>query len=127
MAPRWIVIAGTALAASGAAGLVVVSNLVLLALLLAAFGVGIGAAMTAAYTAAGLVVPEGSHGTAFGLLTGASLTGMAVTPIVTGFLAVVSIRAVFALDVVALAVLALCVRRFMKTQGSGLRAEGQAV
>ncbi len=115
MTPRRIVIAGIVLAAAGSVGFVVVSNLVLLAVSLAAFGVGIGAGMTAAYTAAGLVVPEGSHGTAFGLLTGASLTGMAVTPIFTGFLAVVSIRAVFVLDVVALAALAVAVRRWMKS------------
>jgi MFS family permease len=72
--------------------------------------------MTAAYTAAGLVVPEGSHGTAFGLLTGASLTAMAVTPIFTGFLAVASIRAVFVLNVVALGVVAAVVRRWMTSR-----------
>jgi DHA1 family multidrug resistance protein-like MFS transporter len=123
MTPRRLVIAGTACAALASVGFVLVSNLVVLAACLAAFGIGVGAGMTAAYTAAGLVVPEGSHGTAFGLLTGASLTGMAVTPIVTGFLAVASIRAVFVLDVVALAALAVVVRRYMKAQSAGLRAQ----
>jgi DHA1 family multidrug resistance protein-like MFS transporter len=118
MTPRRIVIAATALAAAASVGFVAVSNLVLLAVFLAAFGIGIGAGMTAAYTAAGFVVPEGSHGTAFGLLTGASLTGMAVTPIFTGFLAVVSIRAVFAVDVITLAILAVIVRRYMKSTSS---------
>lgn len=112
--PRRIIMAGAALAGAGASGFVFVSNLVLLAGFLAAFGIGIGAGMTAAYTAAGLVVPEGSRGTAFGLLTGASLTGMAVTPILTGLLAIASLRAVFVLNVVALAAVAIVVRRFMK-------------
>ena len=112
---RRLVVAGTALAAVGSVGFVGFSNLAWLALSLALFGVGIGAGMTAAYTAAGLVVPEGSHGTAFGLLSGASLTALAVTPIFTGFLAIASIRAVFALDVVALGVLALVVRRWMSS------------
>jgi len=110
---RRIIVAGAGLAAVGSVGFVVSSNVGLFALSLAVFGVGIGAGMTAAYTAAGLVVPQGSHGTAFGLLTGASLTGMAVTPIFTGFLAIASIRAVFMLDVVALALLAVIVRRWM--------------
>ena len=114
--PRRIIIGGAALAALGSTGFVVASGLPLLALALVVFGVGIGAAMTAAYTAAGLVVPEGSHGTAFGLLTGASLTAMAVTPIFTGFLAVASIRAVFVLDVAALVALGIIVRRWMKTR-----------
>jgi DHA1 family multidrug resistance protein-like MFS transporter len=118
MSARRIIIAAGVLAAVASAGLAATSNLVLLGLSLAAFGVGIGAAMTAAYTAAGLVVPEGAHGTAFGLLTGASLTGMAVTPILTGFLAVASIRTVFVLDVVTLAALAIAVRRSMKVSRS---------
>jgi MFS family permease len=112
---RRLVVAGAALAAVGSVGFVGFSNLAWLAVSLALFGVGIGAGMTAAYTAAGLVVPEGSHGTAFGLLSGASLTALAVAPIFTGFLAVASIRAVFALDVVALGVLALVVRRGMSS------------
>jgi len=110
---RGIIVAGAGLAAVGSVGLVVSWNVGLLALSLALFGVGIGAGMTAAYTAAGLVVPQGSHGTAFGLLTGASLTGMALTPIFTGILAIASIRAVFVLDVVALGLLAIVVRRWM--------------
>ncbi len=111
---RRIVVAGTALAGVGSIGFVLFAHLLPLALSLAVFGVGIGAATTAAYTAAGLAVPEGAHGTAFGRLTGASLTGMAVTPVLTGLLAAASIRAVFVLDVAALGILAVVVRRWMR-------------
>ena len=52
------------------------------------------------------------RGTGFGLLTTASLIGLAVSPVVCGFLAVTSIRAVFALDVLGLAGLAVAVHRF---------------
>ena len=110
---RRLVIAGAAAAGLGAIGFVVCSSLPWLAAALALFGIGIGAAMTAAYTAAGLVVPEGSHGTAFGLLTGASLGAMAIAPIFTGLLAVASIPAVFVLDALVLAGVALVVRRRM--------------
>ena len=51
------------------------------------------------------------RGTGFGLLTTASLVGLAVSPVVCGLLAATSIRAVFALDVVCLAALAVAVHR----------------
>ena len=76
------------------------------------FGLAIGVATTAAYTAAAAVIPANVRGTGFGLLTTASLVGLAVSPIVAGFLAVTSIRAVFVLDVIALAALAVSVHRY---------------
>ena len=51
------------------------------------------------------------RGTGFGLLTTASLIGLAVSPVVSGLLAATSIRAVWALDVVALGALAIAVHR----------------
>ncbi len=77
------------------------------------FGLAIGVATTAAYTAAGSVMPAKARGAGFGLLTTASLTGLALSPIVAGFLGATSIRAVFVLDVVALVVLAALVSRLM--------------
>jgi MFS family permease len=75
------------------------------------FGLAIGVGTTAAYTAAAAVIPANVRGTGFGLLTTASLIGLAVSPVVCGFLAVTSIRAVFGLDVLGLAVLAIAVHR----------------
>src|SRR5207249_154269 len=77
-------------------------------------GVGVGAAMTASYTAAGSVIPSGAHGTGFGVLTSASLTGMAISPIAAGFLGATAIRAVFLVDVVVMGSLAVAVQRLMK-------------
>jgi MFS family permease len=110
---RPMVVAGAAVSAVSAIGLVAFSQIGWLSGALVLFGIGIGAGMTAAYTAAGLVVPDGSHGTAFGLLTGASLGAMAITPIFTGLLAVASIRVIFVLDVLVLAAVAAGVRRRM--------------
>jgi len=75
------------------------------------FGLAIGVGTTAAYTAAAAVIPANVRGTGFGLLTTASLIGLAVSPVICGFLAVTSIRAVFALDVLGLAALAVAVHR----------------
>ena len=80
---------------------------------MAFFGYAIGTASTAAYTAAGAVIPAGAHGTGFGVLSSAALTGLAVSPVVAGSLGATSMRGVFVLDVIVLAVLAALVRRVM--------------
>jgi DHA1 family multidrug resistance protein-like MFS transporter len=91
-------------------------------LLLAAtpiFGIAIGVSTTAAYTAAGAVIPASARGAGFGLLTTASLIGLALSPMINGFLAATSIRAVFLLDAAALIALAAAVSRLMVTTGEG--------
>jgi MFS family permease len=75
------------------------------------FGLAIGVGTTAAYTGAAAVIPPNVRGTGFGMLTAASLVGLAVSPIVSGLLAASSRRAVFAVDVVFLAALATGVHR----------------
>lgn len=73
------------------------------------FGFAIGVAMTASYTAAGHVIPERSRSTGFGLLTSASLVGLSLSPILSGILARISIRSVFIVGLITLAVLATAV------------------
>jgi len=72
---------------------------------IAVSGVAIGLAMTTAYTSAGSLLPGDAHATGFGLMTTASLTGLALSPVIAGFIGGTSLRMVFALDVVALLVL----------------------
>ena len=106
-------IAGSGLAgAISTLGYVAANDVAWLFLATPLFGLSIGIATTAAYTAAAAVIPANVRGTGFGLLTTASLIGLAVSPVICGFLAVSSIRAVFALDVIALGGLALAVHRF---------------
>jgi MFS transporter, DHA1 family, multidrug resistance protein len=78
-----------------------------------AVGIGVGVAMTAAFTAAGANIPRHVHSTSFGFLTGASLTGTAVGPMLGGLVAARSITGVFVLGVVILTGLAFTVRRLM--------------
>ena len=80
---------------------------------MAVFGVCIGAATTSAYTAAGAVIPRQVHATGFSLLTSASLIGLALSPMVSGFVAARRLRAVFGGGVVLLAILAVVARRLM--------------
>ena len=75
------------------------------------FGFGIGVSFTTIYTVAGQRVPEGSRGVAFGYLTTASLSGLALSPVVSGFVGAVSMRGVFVADAMGLAAVAWAVRR----------------
>jgi MFS family permease len=118
-----IVITRTALAA--AAGLAVFSfsrDMWLLGVAIAMFGACAGSALTAAYTAAGSVIPRDVHATGFGFLTGASLTGVALSPVLSGLVGSASIPAVFGLGVVVLVGLAALVARVMVPQPGPVEA-----
>jgi DHA1 family multidrug resistance protein-like MFS transporter len=105
----WSVAAG----AAGAMIYVLAGGVGLLFVAAPVFGVAIGVATTAAYTAASSVMPATARGAGFGLLTTASLAGLALSPIVNGMLAATSIRAVFLLDAAGLIGLAVIVSRLM--------------
>ena len=110
---RVVISGATAGAAVGAALLGAGGTFWLMMAAIALFGYAIGTASTAAYTAAGSVIPAGAHGTGFGVLSSAALTGLAVSPVVAGSLGATTMRGVFVLDVIVLAVLAAIVRRVM--------------
>jgi DHA1 family multidrug resistance protein-like MFS transporter len=114
-----LIAAAAGAAAAGTLGYVIARDVRWLFLATPLFGLAVGVGTTAAYTAAAAVIPATVRGTGFGLLTTASLIGLAVSPVVCGLLAATSIRAVFGLDVVALGALAIAVHRL---GGDGERA-----
>ncbi|BCS33705.1 MFS transporter [Luteitalea sp. TBR-22] len=83
------------------------------------FGLAIGVAMTASFTAAGHVIPEESRSTGFGLLTSASLVGLSLSPVLSGVLARTSIRSVFTAGVITLGVLAATVSYVLRDRVEG--------
>jgi DHA1 family multidrug resistance protein-like MFS transporter len=111
--PRVVIAGSVGIGAVGALVYVLADSPWLLVLGTPIFGLAIGVATTASYTAASSVMPGTARGAGFGLLTTASLTGLALSPIVSGILGATSIRAVFLLDVIALVVLAVVVSRLM--------------
>jgi MFS family permease len=111
--PRVVIAGAAALGAGGAMMYVFAPNAWLLLLGTPFFGVAIGIATTAAYTSASSVMPPTARGTGFGLLTTASLAGLAISPVVNGFLGATSIRAVFVLDAIGMLLLAAMVSRMM--------------
>ena len=80
---------------------------------MAGIGLSLGTALTAAFAAAGSVIPPHVHGTSFGFLTSASLSGSAVSPMLSGLVGTRSIRVVFLAGAMTLALLAFAVRRVM--------------
>ena len=106
-AARTVIAASTAVAAAGAALFTLSADVFVMAAASLLLGIGIGSAMTAAYSAAGAVIPDGAHGAGFGVLTSASLVGMASSPFIAGFLSGASIAIVFLVNVAVLALLAL--------------------
>jgi DHA1 family multidrug resistance protein-like MFS transporter len=111
--PTRLVIVGGAVVAGSGSVLVAAHQVWQLCVAAVLLGLGIGAAMTASYTAAGSVIPARAHGTGFGVLTSASLIGMASSPFIAGLLGGTSIRAVFFLNVAVMAVVAAMVHRKM--------------
>jgi len=106
-----VIAGGAGAAAVGLLWFLSTSNDVVMGLALLVMGAGAGVAITAAYTAGGRVVPASSHATGFGFLTGASLAGLALSPILAGILSTGNLLAVFAVDLVLLAAIAIVTLR----------------
>jgi MFS family permease len=102
------------LAAAGAVLMAMAADTWLFTAAVAAFGLGIGVAMTAAYTTAAGAIPDSVRATGFGFLTSASLIGMAVSPMVAGLIAHAGIRLVFLVDAVMLVAFGVAVQRVME-------------
>jgi MFS family permease len=111
--PRSVIAGSAAAGAAGALLYAVAPDTTWVFAVTPIFGAAMGVATTGAYTAAGGVIPATARGASFGLLSTASLTGLAVSPIVSGFLGATSIRAVFLLDTVALVFVGVLVSRLM--------------
>lgn len=114
--PAKLVPAMAVLAAAAAAVFGFTPPLGVLLTMAVVFGFGLGVATTAIYTAATQTVPVAWRSVAFGYLTRAYLVGLAVSPVVAGFVGSLSMRAVFLADAAGLAVLAWAIRRKMASQ-----------
>jgi MFS family permease len=102
----------TTVAGTTALALVVIvalPSLTTLALSLIVASLGIGVAMTAAYSVAGALLPADAHVTGFGIMTTASLVGMAFSPVLAGIVGASGLSVVFLVDVLLLSVLGVAV------------------
>jgi len=78
-----------------------------------------GGTITLAYTVGGLAMPAHGRATAFGFLSSAAMLGMALSPLFSGILAGITLRAVFVVDALlyGLALAALLLARPMRVSG----------
>ena len=110
---RTVIAGGAAIAACGSGLFGVSGNFWIMSAGSVLLGLGIGSAMTASYSAAGAVIPPSAHGAGFGMLTSASLVGMASSPFIAGFVGGTSLRVVFFADLAIMGLLALLVQNAM--------------
>ena len=110
---RTVIAGGAAIAAAGAGLFGLSGSVWIMSAASVLLGLGIGAAMTASFSAAGAVIPSGAHGAGFGVLTSASLVGMASSPFIAGFVGGTSIRVVFFVDLALMGILAAFVQKTM--------------
>jgi MFS family permease len=80
-------------------------------------------ATTTIYSVAGSLLPADAHATGFGIMTTASLVGLAVSPVVAGLIGGTGLRIVFVADVALLLVLAVLVARRLRVEPTALSTE----
>jgi MFS family permease len=110
-AARHIIVAGTLLAAAAVAIILVAPSLWFVALAMPCFGIAVGVSTTTIYAVAGSSLPPDAHATGFGVMTTASLMGLAVSPVIAGFIGGSGLRMVFVADVVLLVLVGVLVLR----------------
>jgi len=120
---RHVIVTGTATAAVALATIVIAPTLWLVGASMVAVGLAIGVATTSIYSVAGALLPADAHATGFGIMTTASLIGLAVSPVVAGFIGGSGLRYVFVADVALLVVLAVLVARRLRTEPTSVSNE----
>jgi MFS family permease len=111
---RTVISGGAASVCVASLAMAVAPNVWSMGIATAVFGLGVGLAMTAAYAAAAAAIPAGAHGAGFGVLTSASLAGLAFSPVVAGLLGrPETMQLVFVVDAVMMAGLVFVVPRKM--------------
>jgi MFS family permease len=116
VAARTVIVTGTLLAAAAVALIVVSPSLWFVGAAMLMFGVSVGVATTTIYAVAGSSLPPDAHATGFGVMTTASLLGLAISPVIAGFIGGAGLQIVFIADVILLVVVGLMVLRTMRLQ-----------
>jgi MFS transporter, DHA1 family, multidrug resistance protein len=114
--PKFVIVAGSLAAAVALGAIVVAPSLLILGIAIVIAGTAMGSSTTAIYSVAGGLLPADAHATGFGIMTTASLLGLAVSPVAAGLLGSAGLRIVFVADVVLLLVLALLVANRLRTR-----------
>ena len=124
---KWVIVSGTITAAVALSAIVVAPSVWVLAIAIAIAGTAMGSSTTAIYSVAGGLLPADAHSTGFGIMTTASLMGLAVSPVVAGLIGSAGLRIVFVADVFLLVILGVLVIRGLRTRPAVAKDSGDAV
>ena len=106
---RRVIVIGALTAAVALGAIVVAPSLAMLGVAIVIAGLAMGSSTTAIYSVAGGLLPPDAHATGFGIMTTASLMGLAVSPVAAGLIGSAGLRIVFIADVFLLLLLGLLV------------------
>jgi MFS family permease len=118
MAPKRVIVGGTLIAAVALGAIVVAPSLWLLGAAIVIAGVAMGSSTTAIYSVAGALLPADVYSTGFGIMTTATLMGLAVSPVAAGLIGSAGLRIVFVADVFLLAIIAVMVAKQLRSAPS---------
>lgn len=122
-----VLMVGTLTAACALAAIVVAPSVWILGTAIVIAGIAMGAGTTTIYSVAGGLLPADVHATGFGIMTTASLMGLAVSPVVAGFIGAAGLRIVFVADVFLLLVLSVLVAARLRSTSQPGRDSEDAV
>jgi DHA1 family multidrug resistance protein-like MFS transporter len=114
--PKFVIVIGTITAAVALAAIVIAPSVGILAVSIVIAGVAMGSSTTAIYSVAGALLPPDAHATGFGIMTTASLLGLAVSPVAAGLIGSAGLRIVFVADVFLLMILGVLVMRGLRSK-----------
>lgn len=114
--PKSVMVIGTLTAAMALAAIVVAPNLWIFGAAIVIAGIAMGSSTTAIYSVAGALLPADAHATGFGIMTTASLLGLAVSPVVAGLIGGAGLRIVFVADVFLLLAMGVMVWNRLRTK-----------
>ena len=106
---KWVIVIGTLTAAVALGAIVIAPTLLVLGAAIVIAGLAMGSSTTAIYSVAGGLLPPDAHATGFGIMTTASLMGLAVSPVAAGLIGSAGLRIVFVADVFLLLLLGILV------------------
>ncbi len=116
LSAKRVIVIGTLAAAAAMCAIVVAPSLWIVGVSMVVVGAAIGTATTTVYAVAGSLLPADAHATGFGLMTTANLIGLAVSPVVAGFIGGSGLRIVFVADVILLLMLGVLVARRLRSE-----------
>ena len=124
---KWVIVSGALTAAIALSAIVVAPSVWILGVAIAIAGTAMGSSTTAIYSVAGGMLPADAHSTGFGIMTTASLMGLAVSPVAAGLIGSAGLRIVFVADVFLLLILGILVIRGLRTRPPVAKDSGDAV